>query len=113
MRLPSDKRFSDLHHLPVRKRKLDTAFCGMHIEMNFLQLFRRGGVHAHLGDEPKLEEFLLAAQKNILRNCQSRQDRLFLKDHGDAGVESVARRDDSDRLAIDVYPAGIWADRCR
>ena len=69
---------------------------GMHVEMDLLQLHGRGLVHARLGDQAVAQEFLLAAQKDVLGHRQRRQDRLFLEHHGDAGVEGVARRGDLD-----------------
>ena len=69
--------------------------------MDLLQFLGRGGIHARLGDQAEAQELLLAAEKDVLGDGQGRQDRLLLEDHGDAGIEGLARRSDVDRLAVD------------
>ena len=73
----------------------------------FFSSSRCGGLHARLGDEAEAEELLLAAEEDVFGHRQRRQDRLFLKHHGDAGIEGLARRGDADRPAIDEDAAGI------
>ena len=94
------KRLGNFHHLPVCKRQIRASLARMNIKPDLLQFFRRRGIHPAFRNQPEGEEFLFPPEKNILCHREILDDGLFLKHHGNAIIESIARRCQNCRFAV-------------
>ena len=88
------QRLGDLDHLPIGKGKIGAAPARMHVELDLAQFLRAAAFMRRFRDQPIAQELFLAAEKDVLRHGEARQNRLLLEHHGDALVEGIARRGD-------------------